>query len=142
MKNKNYLKSVVAGILITGSFMANAQVYTAPSGNVGIGTTATTGHKLSVEGKIRAREVFINLDTWADYVFQPSYKRLTLGELQKYINENSRLPNMPSTEEATDEPMSVGEVQVKLLEKIEELTLYILELNARIELLESTQTTE
>lgn len=105
-------------------------------GNVGIGTDKTTGFKLSVEGKVRAREVFINLDTWADYVFSDTFCLMPLNELDSFIQAKKHLPNVPSEQEATSVPQSVGDTQVILLRKIEELTLYILDLNSRIEELE------
>lgn len=108
-----------------------------PDGNIGIGTTATSGFLLSVDGKVRAREVFINLDTWADYVFEPSYQLMALPELEKYIAEYKHLPGIPSTATMTNGQHAIGDVQVMLLEKIEELSLYIIQLNNRINALEN-----
>ena len=108
-----------------------------PDGNIGIGTTATSGFLLSVDGKVRAREVFINLDTWADYVFEPTYQLMTLPDLEKYIAQYKHLPGIPTTETMTNGQHAVGDVQVMLLEKIEELSLYIIQLNNRIDALEN-----
>jgi hypothetical protein len=108
-------------------------------GNVGIGTDKTTGFKLSVEGKVRAREVFINLDTWADYVFSDTFCLMPLNELDSFIQVEKHLPDVPSEQEATENPQSVGETQTVLLQKIEELTLYIIQLNKRIEELEAAK---
>ncbi len=107
-------------------------------GNVGIGTDKTTGYLLSVAGKVRAEEVEISLSsTWADYVFADNYSLMPLAELKSYISENRHLPNIPSAEEIETSGLSIGEMQKMQMEKIEELTLYILELEQRVKELEA-----
>jgi hypothetical protein len=108
------------------------------TGNVGIGTTNPGSFKLAVEGKIGAREIKVTLaNPWPDYVFHYRYNLLPLSDLEKYIQQNKHLPNMPSAKEVKDnDGIELGDMSTKLVEKIEELTLYIIELNKKIELLE------
>jgi len=102
-------------------------------GNFGIGTT-TPDQKLTVKGKIHAEEVIVNLSVpFPDYVFSPDYEKMSLPELDQYIKTNSRLPDMPSAAEVESKGVSIGEMQVKLLQKIEALTLYIIQQNSKIE---------
>ncbi len=108
-----------------------------PFGNVAIGTPdALAGYKLSVNGSIKARELVIETIGWPDYVFAENYKPLPLSEVEKFIQSHHHLPNIPSASEIEKNGVAVGEMQKKMMEKIEELTLHIIELNKRIELLE------
>lgn len=104
------------------------------TGNVGIGTINPT-YKLSVNGDIRTKEVVVETG-WADYVFDSAYKLNSLDEVEKFIEKNKHLPNIPSAKEVEENGLHVGDVQKRMMEKIEELTLYILELNNRIKKLE------
>jgi len=100
-----------------------------PNGNVGIGTNYPGSYKLAVEGKIAARGVKVTLAGFADYVFDSTYQLRPLANLQQYIDQNKHLPGIPSAEEVKkDGGIELGEMNVKLLEKIEELTLYVLEM--------------
>ena len=102
------------------------------SGNkVGIGTTNPDA-LLTVNGSIHAKEVVVTVDIPADYVFKPSYKLMPLHEVEQYVNANSHLPEIPSASEITEKGLSVGEMQNKLLQKVEELTLYIIEQQKQI----------
>jgi hypothetical protein len=109
---------------------------TSSRGNVGIGITNPGDYKLNVSGKIRADEVVVNTGG-ADFVFESDYKLLELAEIERYIKENKRLPDIPSASEMQENGMNVSEMQTKLLQKIEELTLFIIKLNEKIEKLES-----
>lgn len=106
-------------------------------GNVGIGTTNTSGFLLSVDGKMRAREVRINMDTWADFVFAESYKPINLTELEAFIFKNKHLPGIPSEKEVLDSGISVNVITVAIVQKLEETTLYLIELNKKILALEA-----
>ena len=94
-------------------------------GNVGIGTDNPI-HKLDVNGVIRAKEIKVEAD-WADFVFDKDYKLPTLQEVETHINEYKHLPNIPSEKQVKEEGVNIGEMQAKLLQKIEELTLYVIE---------------
>ena len=107
-------------------------------GNVGIGTYSTNGYKLAVAGNVVAEEIVVKLkENWPDYVFSNNYKKPRINELEKYIIKNQHLPNIPSAGQISSQGINVGEIQAKLLEKVEELTLYIIEQNKKIEILES-----
>lgn len=96
----------------------------APSGNVGIGTINPT-HKLAVNGAIRAKEVIVDTN-WADYVFADDYRLASLSEVEAHIRSRRHLPGIPSATEVADRGVSIGEMQSKLLAKIEELTLHLI----------------
>ncbi len=106
-------------------------------GNVGIGTTVLDPNfKLSVNGSVRSTEVVVETG-WADYVFDDKYKLRSLRDVEKYIKANNHLPEIPSAKEIQENGLKVGELQTKMMQKIEELTLYIIELNKKIEKLEA-----
>jgi hypothetical protein len=102
-------------------------IYATTSGNVGIGT-ALVDSRLTVNGKIKAEEIQVVVDVPADYVFTPEYKLMDLSEVSKYIDDNKHLPNVPSAKELKERGWNVGEMNNKLLEKVEELTLYLIDL--------------
>jgi|RhiMetdeSRZDD1v2_1073273.scaffolds.fasta_scaffold08125_6 hypothetical protein len=107
------------------------------NGNIGVGTTAPGSFKLAVEGKLGARQIVVtSANPWPDYVFSKQYKLKSLATLEDYINKNHRLPNMPSAEEVKDKGIELGAINKQVVEKIEELTLYIIALNKKIEKLE------
>ena len=87
-------------------------------------------------GKLLAKEIYVTLTNWADYVFADDYKLSDLNELEQYIRANKHLPNVPTAEEILEKGNNAGETDRILLEKIEELTLYIIEQNKKIEMLE------
>jgi len=102
--------------------------------NVGIGTTNPGSFKLAVEGKIGAREVQVTLQSpWPDYVFEKDYKLSSLEEIKNYIDQNKHLPEVPSAKEMEKNGVQLGEMNMLLLKKIEELTLYLIEQNKRID---------
>lgn len=121
---------------ITGK---QSRVFIGGNGAVGMGTeTIPTGYKLAVAGKVIAEEVKVQLQAnWPDYVFTDTYVLPSLSEVEKYILENGHLENIPSAKEVEEDGISVGEMNAKLLEKVEELTLYIIEQEKRIEKLEA-----
>lgn len=105
------------------------------SGNVGIGYT-NPQNRLDVNGKVHAKEVKIDLLGWPDYVFNESYNLLSLDDVEKHIQEKGHLPHIPSAEEVLKNGVNLGEMNAKLLEKIEELTLYTIEQNKQIKKLQ------
>lgn len=94
-------------------------------GNVGVGTAAPQ-HKLAVNGTIGAKEIIVTNSGWADYVFNSGYRLQPLSEVAAYIKDNHHLPDIPSETEVLDNGVSIGEMQAKLLAKIEELTLHMI----------------
>ncbi|RYY49594.1 MAG: hypothetical protein EOO06_06740, partial [Chitinophagaceae bacterium] len=105
-------------------------------GSVTIGSAykAATGYKLSVNGRVMAEEVKVQLDAdWPDYVFSPEYKLMPLKELRSFINANGHLPGILPAASIKENGLELGDTQKRMMEKIEELTLYILELKSEIE---------
>jgi hypothetical protein len=112
------------------------------NGQVGIGTTSTGTFKLAVEGKIGAREVVVTQTTpWPDFVFDKGYKLQSLDKVEKQIITRGHLENIPTRDEVKNNGVAVGEMQAKLLQKIEEMTLYLISLKKENDLLKSRLTT-
>ena len=109
------------------------------SDQVGINTDKlTSGYALSVNGKGIFTEVrVLEFANWPDYVFKPEYKLKTLEEVNSFIKENGHLPNIPSAEEVKEDGILLGDMNKNLLEKIEELTLYMIQTNEQIKELKS-----
>lgn len=119
---------------------------TEKNGKIGIGTTAPD-ELLTVKGKIHTQEVLVDLDgaVAPDYVFEkyfngfsemmPEYQLFSLEELEAFLKENNHLPNIPSGETMQTEGISLKEMNLILLQKIEELTLYTLQQQKEIDAL-------
>ena len=136
--------------LIWGDFSADQLKF---NGKVGIGGNSTTGfgnypttasgvnvsnYQLFVKGGILTEEVRVSLaSSWADYVFNKDYKLKPLSEVEKFIKENGHLPNVPSAAQVKDEGIEIGNMATIQQEKIEELTLYIIEQSKEIEKLKT-----
>jgi hypothetical protein len=101
-------------------------------GNVGIGTTSPT-NKLDVNGTIHSKEVKVDMEGWSDFVFKKDYNLPNLEQVEKHIAEKGHLENIPSEEEVLQNGINLGEMNAKLLQKIEELTLYLLKQDKSIE---------
>ncbi|MBN1183980.1 MAG: hypothetical protein JXB49_16930, partial [Bacteroidales bacterium] len=112
--------------------------YSVTGGKVGIGTANPT-QPLTVNGKILATEVEVVSSIASDYVFDPAYQLMPLTDLEIYLKQHKHLPGIPSASEFKDKGQNLGEMQDLLLRKIEELTLYILELQKEISLLKSKE---
>jgi hypothetical protein len=93
-------------------------------------------------GEVYARRYITTLSPFPDYVFQPDYKLRTFSELRTFINTNKHLPNMPTALEVAENGADIGEINRVLVEKVEELTLYILELEERVVEVEATDEAE
>lgn len=108
---------------------------------VGASTLNTPGtYKLYVEGGILTEKVRVavkNTANWADYVFAPDYHLRPLAEVEKFVQENRHLPGVPSAEEVVKEGVGLAEMDAKLLEKIEELTLYLIDLKKEVDALKA-----
>ncbi len=100
-------------------------------------TGLTTKNRLSVDGQIVAKEMIVNTNNWADYVFNSNYKLASLEEVENHIKINKHLEGIPTSKEVTENGVNVGNIQSKLLEKIEELTLYLIQQQKKINELET-----
>jgi hypothetical protein len=110
---------------------ASAIFIASGSNNVGIGINFPT-YKLEVNGNIRSKEVLVESVNWPDYVFNKNYKLPLLSDIEKFIQQNNHLPNMPSAGEIETKGLRLGDTQKKMMEKIEELTLYMIQANKQI----------
>ena len=95
--------------------------------------TIGNGFICSQNGQVKAKEIVVTLEGWSDYVFDNGYRLMPLGELERYVNANKHLPNIPSAKEVENNGVNIGEMNALLLEKIEELTLYIIDLQKQID---------
>ncbi|OXA93649.1 hypothetical protein B0A62_12930 [Flavobacterium hydatis] len=105
------------------------------NGNVGIGTTNPTA-KLTVAGDINSREVRVTVEAGADFVFENDYDLPSLNFVESFIKENKHLPQIASAKEMQENGINLSEMNIKLLQKIEEMTLYMIEQNKKILVLE------
>lgn len=140
--NTFYSKPSLSGTInyvakITGSNTIGNSLIFDNGTSVGIGTTGISDptYKLFVETGIRTRKVKIDQLTWSDFVFDNDYELLSLADVEKYIQQNKHLPGVPSAEEIKNNGADIGETQAMLLKKVEELTLYLIDLNKKVDAL-------
>ncbi len=112
----------------SGATGTNGLMVVRGNGNIGIGTT-TPSEKLTVNGTILTKKVKVTQTGWADFVFNKGYKLRRLESVEAFIKKYKRLPDVPSEREIKKKGLDVGETQALLLQKIEELTLYLIEQN-------------
>jgi hypothetical protein len=119
----------------------NSQVQLFTTGvSVGNITNMPSGYSFAVDGKVICEELKVQLSQdWPDYVFADNYELMPLDSLQEFVNDNNHLPNIPNAKDMKANGVSVSEMNVKLMEKVEELTLYILKMNQEIEALKIEQ---
>lgn len=110
-----------------------------PNGNVGINTLDPGVYKLAVNGNIRAKEIICETG-WSDFVFEENYHLPTLQEVEDHINKHGHLKDIPSAAEVEANGVSLGEMDSKLLQKIEELMLYAIEQDKKIKTYEKEKT--
>jgi len=103
------------------------------NGNVGIGT-ANPQDKLTVAGNIGAREIKVSTNAGADFVFEPDYKLPDLTALEKFVKTNKHLPGIPTAKQMVENGVNLGELNIKLLQKVEELTLHLIEKEKQLEI--------
>lgn len=120
--------------VVRGSSMIEGNILT--DSNIGIGTNlfadGSDSYRLSVNGAVRAHRVKV-YTTWADFVFEKEYQLPTLKEVEKHIQEKGHLKDIPSAKEVEQNGIELGEMNKLLLQKVEELTLYLIEMNKELE---------
>lgn len=89
--------------------------------------------QLNNDGLLRAREIKVDLASWPDFVFHKDYELMPLEEVQAFVNKNGHLPNVPSAEEIEKDGINLGDAAKNSMQKIEELTLYVLQINEKVE---------
>lgn len=104
--------------------------------SVGIGTQNPGLYRLAVNGGIRAKEIVVE-SGWADYVFEEDYQLRPLEDVSRFIKENGHLPDIPSAAEVAAKGVPLGEMNTRLLQKVEELTLYMIDLKREVDELKS-----
>jgi hypothetical protein len=115
----------------------NIRMVITEDGAIGIGTAnPDAAYLLNVNGKIKTKEIRVTTANWADYVFDKDYKLMPLKEVEIFINNNKHLPNVSAASEIEKNGLDLSSMQSKMMEKIEELTLYLIEANKKIENLE------
>ena len=134
INNDGIMETVTVPLMINGS-----------TDYIGIGTTSPD-YKLDVNGAIRATEIIVEETDGADFVFEKGYKLADLNEIESFIKDNNHLPGIPTSAIMKSQGINMGKFQVKLLQKIEELTLYLIDmqkenenLKNRISSLETTK---
>jgi len=109
---------VAAGVYVTGV--------------LGIGTSDTHGYQFAVNGSIHTKQVNVDLINWPDYVFQKDYTLKPLSEVKVFIDKNHHLPDVPTATEVEKNGLNLGEMNKVLVQKMEELTLYLIEQNKQL----------
>jgi hypothetical protein len=120
--------------ILDAEFKNSGNFLVSCTGNVGIGTLNPT-EKLSVNGNIKCQQIEVSLTGWSDFVFDENYELMPLAEVERFIGEKKHLPGVPSAEEVISNGNNLGEMDAILLQKIEELTLYVIELKKENEAL-------
>ncbi|MDR1180546.1 MAG: hypothetical protein LBL13_01005 [Bacteroidales bacterium] len=110
----------------------NYFLFLADNGNIGIGTNQPM-ERLSINGKICAKEVRVTLSGWPDFVFDKDYSLMSLQAIEQYIKTNQHLPDIPNATEVEENGIQLGEMNALLLKKIEELTLHLIDLQKQID---------
>jgi len=106
---------------------------------IGAISNAAPAYKLTVTGKVICEEVKVKLSgAWPDYVFDGTHQLMPIDKLSQFIQTNKHLPNIPAAAVIEKEGLELGDMQKKMMEKIEELTLYIIELQKQVDELKKT----
>jgi hypothetical protein len=111
---------------LTNLYLQEGALTVRSAGNVGIGTT-NPQYKLAVNGNIGAQDIIVTNTGWSDYVFQPGYRLRPLSEVSAFIQKHHHLPDIPTEAEVKEKGVSLGDMQAKLLAKVEELTLHLIQ---------------
>ena len=126
------------GNKIVGSSASTNGLFVGTNGNVRIGDGSGNPSKaLEVNGIVRSKEVLVEITGWSDFVFEKDYKLMSLAEVEQFVKQHGHLPDVPSANEVEENGIGLGEMNALLLQKIEEMTLHLIEMEKRIQELES-----
>lgn len=126
------------GNKIVGSSASTNGLFVGTNGNVRIGAGSGNPSKaLEVNGIVRSKEVLVEITGWSDFVFEKDYKLMSLAEVEQFVKQHGHLPDVPSANEVEENGIGLGEMNALLLQKIEEMTLHLIEMEKRIQELES-----
>ena len=120
--------NIAGAIIVGGALSANSATITGAITAEG----ALSAPSANIKGKIKTKEVEVTLEGWGDFVFEEDYNLMPLTEVKQFITENKHLPNVPSAAEVEANGINLGEMNNILIQKVEELTLYILDLQNQI----------
>ena len=132
VRGTSYTTKIALGELPGGAtsplfYMKNPQAQTTSNEIFVIENSSRKVFQINNNGTVRARQILLDQLLWADYVFQPGYKMLTLPELEKYIETYKHLPNIPDAKTIENTGIDLSEMSRRQMEKIEEITLYMIE---------------
>ncbi len=127
---KQFSSKSIGGTVVYGNNGGALGIKNGTTENIALRWMPDTANNalILIDGKVKAREVEIKVNVWADYVFAKDYKLMSLGQLEQYIKEHNKLPDLPTEAEAIEKGVNIGDMQTILLKKIEETTLYLIEL--------------
>ena len=94
---------------------------------------------MQCDGQVKTKSLKVTLDGWSDFVFDDGYRLPTLAELEQYVKAHRHLPDIPSAAEVEQEGVDLGQMNALLLQKVEELTLYVIDLQKQIDELKNQQ---
>ncbi|MFT3994026.1 MAG: hypothetical protein QM660_06950 [Dysgonomonas sp.] len=139
--NATFASAYAGQLLFSINYNANsyANVYVRSTNVDGQGAWARLIHSKgnqAIAGMLTVEAVEVKINTGADFVFEPTYNLKPLSEVEAFVNENKHLPDIPSEQEMKENGLNLNDMQIKLLQKIEELTLYTIQLEKRVKELE------
>ena len=126
------MKKSILTIIAVAALCVAAQAQAPTTFGIGTGTE-------NPNGSLKVKDLRVTLTDWSDFVFDDGYNLRPLGEVERYIEANRHLPDIPSAQEVEEEGVDVGEMNKLLLQKVEELTLYIIDLQKQIDELKSNK---
>ena len=124
------MKKIILTIIAVAALCVAAQAQAPTTFGIGTGTE-------NPNGSLKVKDLRVTLTDWSDFVFDDGYRLMPLGEVERYIDANRHLPEVPSAQEVEENGVDVGEMNKLLLQKVEELTLYIIDLQKQIDELKS-----
>lgn len=132
---------VGSALVVNGAINFNNNYYFDANGNMSVGRSARIGNGFycDLDGNLKVMHLKVTQTDWPDYVFGESHELMPINDVEQYVKQNGHLPNVPSAEEVEKDGMDVGEMNRLLLEKVEELTLYIIDLQKQLDELKSNK---